>query len=218
MKVEFKFSGAKFSKRLQQNIYASIPKIVDALSHEIEINARRNFDNAVDEISGDNPYVVVSRVVSNYKASVICQGEQVLFAEFGAGVENSYKEITSRIGEHTRTSSKGTVYRVNAYDRTMVYGVGGFKSTFKGMVETIPRPSGIVPLGEYGKKLGRNDMWVRPTTNGRMAEGQEFPVHASKGGHRTDVVWTRGTRPLRCLWKARNTAIAKYRSGRLNIK
>ena len=190
-------------------------KFVDALSKDIETNARRNYNNAINEITGDDPYIYVSRQVNGASATVRCEGSQVLFAEFGAGKQNSYREIDTQVGSYTRTSVKGTVYTVNAYTRTMIYSLGGFAKG--GMIENIPRPSGIVELGHYGKGYGMNDFWVRPTTNHRLAD-RESNVHKKNGDIRNDVVWTMGNRPLRCLYRARNTAIADYKRGRLKVK
>ena len=46
-------------------------KFVDALSKDIETNARRNYNNAINEITGDDPYINVSRQVNGASATVI---------------------------------------------------------------------------------------------------------------------------------------------------
>jgi len=215
MKVSWNIDPQQLVKNILDNVKATAPKIVDAVSREIEINARKNFNQAIDDISGDNPYVSVSRVVSGNRATVMCIGEQVLFAEFGAGSQNTYNEITSTIGDYSKVSSKGNTFTVKGYDRTIVYSARGFANG--GMTEKAPRPNGIVPLGTYGKGWGVNEYWVRPTQNGRLAN-RETRVHKPNGEVRDNVAWTMGTKPVRALWRARNTAKNKLLSGRLNIK
>ncbi len=210
MKVSWNIDPQKLVKNIEKNVKASAPKIVDAVSKEIEVNAKRNFNRAIPEIGADNPYIVVSRVVNGNSATIRCIGEQVLFAEFGAGLHNSYFERTITIDNYTRGN-----FSVKGYDRTIVFSARGFSKG--GMKELMPRPSGIVQLGKYGKGYGVNEYWVRPTTNGRLAS-RETNVHKRNGEMRNDVIWTMGTKPVRALWRARNTALNKLFSGRLNIK
>ena len=231
MKVSWNIQPSKLGNDLLADVKASMPKILEAFSKEVENNARKNFNKAVPEISGDNPYVVVSRKVSGNQATISCSGEQVLFAEFGAGIFNSFKEIDVYVPEHTATTSSGATYRVRGYTKTLLINARGFKAG--GLKEKYPRPFGIVPLGQYhsslqggygnyymtvwnGKKYagsrGMNEFWVRHTDNGRMGNNE----NAVRG--RSDVVWTKGTRPVRGLWRARNTAISKLVNGRLKIK
>jgi len=215
VKAKWNIKPTDIIKSIQADIEATVPKVLDAFSREIEVNAQKNFNDALIDISGDNPYVWVERTVGKNKARVKCVGEQVLFAEFGAGINNSFTEKDILVGEHSRVSSSGATFRVKGHTRTIVYSARGFKNG--GMEETIQRPAGIVPLGTYGKGQGQNLFWVRPMRNGRYGS-KESQVHKKNGDIRNDVVWTEGTRPVRGLWRARNTAISKLGSGRLNVK
>ena len=213
-----KFSWNKLPQsiadQLLNDVKESAPRILEAFSKEIEVNARKNFNQAVNDISGDNPYITVVRRISGLNATISCIGEQVLFAEFGAGQQNAYYEKTIQVESHFITNAYGTFY-VKAHERTIGINAKGFKSG--GVVETMPRPSGIVNLGEYGKGYGKNDYWVRPTSNMRMANGESH-VYKRNGDQKTDALWTTGTKPVRGLYRARNTAINKLQSGRLKIK
>lgn len=243
MKVSWNIKPEKLGKDLLNDVKATMPKVLEAFSQEVEVNARKNFIKAIPDISGDNPYVSVSRTISGKTATISCSGEQVLFAEFGAGIFNSFKEIDVFVPEHTATTSSGATYRVKGYTKTLLINARGFKAG--GLEEKLPRPNGIYPLGEYAGRVyfngsnnlsneqwnyalywanrtgfgsqGKNPFWVRSTTNGRKANG-ESNVHDRNGNVRTGVVWTQGTKPVRGLWRARQTAINKLNSGRLKIK
>lgn len=214
MKVSWNIKPTKLIAELLKDVKATQPKILEAFSKEVEVNARRNFNRAVEDISGDNPYISVVRTVSGNTAKISCIGEQVLFAEFGAGTQNSYYEKDIYVESHFAGTGSHTYY-VQGYYRTVGYNAKGFKSG--GIEEYMPRPSGIVGLGEYGKGHGKDDFWVRPTLNGRMAN-RETLVHGRNGEVRNGVLWTMGTKPVRALYRARNTAINKLVSGRLKIK
>lgn len=221
MKVSWNIKPEKLGKDLLNDVKATMPKVLEAFSQEIEVNARKNFIKTIPDISGDNPYVSVSRTIIGNTATISCSGEQVLFAEFGAGIFNSFKEIDVYVPEHTATTSSGATYRVKGYTKTLLINARGFKAG--GLEEKYPRPSGIDPLGEYryhryaNGSMGKNMFWVRSTTNGRRAN-RESNVHDRNGNVKTGVVWTQGTKPVRGLWRARQTAINKLNSGRLKIK
>lgn len=214
IKATWNIDPQKLIKNIIKNVEAGAPKIVDAVSKEIEVNARRNFNRAINDISGENPYVVVSRSLNGKSATITCIGEQVLFAEFGAGSLNAYKEITTTINDYSRQSSKGNSFVVKGYDRTIVYSATGFKNG--GMTEYMPRPSGIVPLGKYGKGHGKDDYWFYYSVNGRLANREVLWRMSNLNG--MYVIKTEGTPPIRALYRARNTAINKLQSGRLKIK
>jgi len=236
MKVSWNKLPTKVISELLQDVKATAPKVLEAFSKEVEVSARKNFNRAVNDISGGNPYITVVRTVSGLNAKITCMGEQVLFAEFGAGIFNSYAE--KYIESHFAISRANVLYYVQGHYRTIAFTTRGF--TNGGMTETMPRPAGIYPLGQYegrGKETwgqlfgtyvnmrknqgyssqGINEYWVRPSQNGRMAN-RESRVHKPNGEVREGVVWTMGTKPVRGLYRARNTAINKLQSGRLNIK
>lgn len=215
MKVSWNINPKKLGDNLLKEVKAVMPKVLEAFSKEVEDNARRNFNREIIDISGDNPYIVVSRKVSNNQATISCSGEQVLFAEFGAGIFNSAKEID--IEGYTATTPQGTTYTVKGYSKIIPLKSRGF--TNSGTKDLFPRPNGIDELGHYrfhrykNGSMGMNYKWVRHTDNGRIGSNEELDRNG-----RTDIVWTKGTRPVRGLWRARNTAINKLDGGRLKIK
>ena len=236
IKVSWEKLPTKVIDELMRDVKATAPKVLEAFSKEVEVSARRNFNRAINDISGDNPYVEVVRRISGNNATITCYGEQVLFAEFGAGKSNAYIENEIYVESHFAISSKNVLYYVQGYYKVIGLNARGFRNF--GRTETMPRPWGIVPLGEYHSSLkggygnyymsvwngkqyngsqGKNDFWVRPTQNGRMAN-RETHVHKKNGEIRPNVVWTMGTKPVRALYRARNTAINKLQSGRLKIK
>jgi len=212
-----KFSWNKLPQsiadQLLNDVKESAPRILEAFSKEIEVNARKNFNQAVNDISGDNPYITVVRRISGLNATISCIGEQVLFAEFGAGQQNAYYEKTIQVKSHFITNAYGTFY-VKAHERTIGINAKGFKSG--GTVETMPRPSGIVNLGEYGKGYGKDDYWFYYSVNGRLTNREVLWRMSNLNG--MYVIKTEGTPPIRALYRARNTAINKLQSGRLKIK
>jgi len=215
IKVSWNKLPEKVIDELLQDVKATVPKVLEAFSKEVEVSARRNFTVAIDEISGDNPFITVSRVVSGNNAKITCSGEQVLFAEFGAGLQNSYKEREVYVENHFAISRSNTLYYVQGHYKTIGYNAKGFKNS--GMTETMPRPAGIVQLGHYGKGHGINEFWFRPSTNGRVGSMETWK-RKRNGEIDPRYVWTMGTKPVRGLYRARNTAINKLQSGRLKIK
>lgn len=164
---------------------------VEQVSRDVEKGARRNFNSARNKVSTDYPDVQVIRTKSGIKeATVSCIGDQVLFIEFGVGLSNQFIP-----------TSNGNDRPAFGFDR----GTGK---------ETAPRPTGIVPLGRYGKRQGMKDYWVRPSATGQPRLPTEQVVHKrDKDGNiigvRTDVVWTAGHPPVRALWRARGSALNK---------
>lgn len=161
-------------------------EVVEELSKEIEKSAKRNFQQNMEMVGADDPFVSVSRSTNGKEATITCKGNQVLFIEFGAGANNTWNEMSDR----PTTSS--------------------FKMIGGNLTEVAPRPrqNGIVGLGEYGKGLGKNDYWVRPTRT-MLPKGRETFVHNKDGSIKYGVLWTMGTRPMRALWRARNSALDK---------
>ena len=151
---------------------------VEEISKDMELDAQKNFSRFAREVSADDRFVSVHREKKgDYEASIICQGTQVLFIEFGVGVRNA-------------TSS-----RDNA--------------------EAQPRPviNGQYPanrLGGYGKGRGKDDYWVRPAQSINANAG-ETPVLDRNGNVRKGVAWTTGHRPARALWRARFSALQKFK-------
>ena len=207
-------------KHLLEDVKATQPKLIEAMSKEIEVNARKNFNRAVDDISGDNPYVVVSRVVNGNRATISCSGEQVLYAEFGAGLLNKYREKEIYVESHLAISRSNNLFYVQGHYKTIGYNARGFKNS--GETEIMPRPAGIGELGhnpmaKHTPSWGINDFWFRPSTNGRVSSMETWK-RKKNGDIDPNYVWTTGTRPVRALYRARETARNKLLSGRLKIK
>lgn len=215
LKIKFNIAPEKIADNLLKDAKTVGNKVLEAFSREVEVSARRNFDSALLDISGDNPFIAVQRTVSGNKAIISCSGEQVLFAEFGAGLQNSYREREVYVESHFAISRSNVLYYVQGHYKTIGLNARGFSNL--GKDENMPRPAGIVGLGEYGRGLGVLDYWVRPSTNMQKAHG-ESNVHKKNGEIKQGVLWTQGTKPVRGLWRARNTAINKLQSGRLKIK
>lgn len=217
MEVKWNKRPNQLARQLKSDIEDIIPIVVDSLSKEIELGARRNFTRAINDISGDNPLVNVSRTYNGNEAKIVCGGEQVLFAEFGAGVENSYYEKDIEVGEHSATSKvSGITYVVKAHTRIVVFNAKGFGAY--GMREKAPRPKGIDKLGHYHLSrytvsMGQYPVWIRSTRNGRYSPTMENPKHDNP-----NLIWTTGTRPVRALWRAITSARNKLNSGRLKLK
>lgn len=216
MEIKWNKKPASLTKQLKLDIKAIMPQIVEGVSKEIEVGARRNFIRAITDISGDNPFVNVSRSINGNQAEVVCGGEQVLFAEFGAGIDNSYYEKDIEVAEHNAISRSGITFVVRGYTKTVVFSAKGFSAY--GMKEKAPRPLGIDKLGHYhlsryNASMGLYHRWIRSTTNGRYSPTMENPKHDNP-----NLIWTTGTRPVRGLWRAIMSAKNKLLSGRLKLK
>lgn len=217
MEIKWNKRPSSLTKQLKLDIKAIMPKIVEGVSKEIEIGARQNFTRAINDISGDNPFVNVIRSVNGNEAKVVCGGEQVLFAEFGAGEFNAYEEREISVKEHNAMSKvSGTTYVVKAYTKTVIFNARYFSNY--GMKEKAPRPHGIDKLGHYhlsryNASMGIYKRWIRSTTNGRYSPTMENPKHGNP-----NLIWTTGTKPVRGLWRAIISAKNKLNNGRLELK
>lgn len=199
MKITFNQDPKVLFKRIENDIDAFTSGLVEGLATSIEKGARRNFNNARGLISSDFDYVDVRRSVNGkHSQTITCIGDQVLFIEFGAGAQNATRysvgEVTGWHGEHI---SWRYVERPNF----------GFTIKHNTLIEEAPRPSGIVPLGHYGKGHGMDDNWIRPSVTGiPNTHIGESHVHKRNGDVRRDVVWTKGHPPMRALWRAVRSA------------
>lgn len=69
---------------------------VEEISRDMELDAQKNFNRFAREVSADDRFVSVHRdKMGDYEATIICQGNQVLFIEFGVGIMND-KDISGR--------------------------------------------------------------------------------------------------------------------------
>ena len=96
------------------------------------------------------------------------------------------------------------------------FGVGKMNETDsrdKGERQQRPTINGDYPanvLGGYGKGYGKDDYWVRPAKYVNRSAG-ETNVHDRNGNIKQGVAWTMGHRPARALWRARYSAIQKFK-------
>lgn len=165
--------------------------LIRDIAKSVERSTRSNFNRTIPEVPADDPFVSVSSFSFGKSCAIQCIGSQVLFIEFGAGIMNRMKSIDVYRGD--------TVYSKDIVGN-------GFAFVDNAITEVAPRPSGIVPLGEYGKGLGKNDFWVYRTYNGRMAMGDEI-WRIGKDGQ--SYVKTYGIRPIRALYRGVRSGVRK---------
>ena len=193
-------STSKFTEAwLKSKIRKIQTDIVDELALRIETGARRNFNKAVNDVSTDDPVVTVVRTKNGEGSHTItCSGRQVLFIEFGVGVDNAH------------------IPTADGNDRP-AFGFDGQTGH-----EVAQRPLGIDRLGyyhltRYHRSKGLDPVWVRPSETGvpRMANESLVREQPSpKSG--LYAIWTHGHPPVRALWRARNNAIKKLlQSGKM---
>lgn len=216
IKVSWTKLPEKVIDELMQDVKATAPKVLEAFSKEVEVSARRNFNRAINDISGDNPYISVVRTVSGNNAKITCSGEQVLYAEFGAGIRNADREVY--VDCHVANRG-GNTYFVEGHTKTISL------TTLKDTItkQYMPRPAGIGDLGYnpmawHTPSWGINSFWFRPSQNGRYSPTMERIKEKPNGELDPRYMFTTGTKPVRALWRARNTAINKLASGRLKFK
>ena len=187
----------EIERNLVKKLEMSRNRLLNDFVEKVASTTQKTFNKYEVEVSADNPHVSVhtspfhKESEDKVSRSVICSGEQVLFIEFGVGYNNSLiKSTVSDDGKKVRWGGK-----------TGNQGAYGFEEG--GVDEIYPRPAGIVPLGFYGKGLGRDDYWIRPSAFGiPNTHIGESHVHRADGSVRTDVVWTAGHNPLRALYRA----------------
>lgn len=190
-------NSSEVEKELLRRIKMTRDSVCSRIVEKTTKDAQRNFNQFEVNASTDNPRVSVSHslIASSgdvTSSTVQCYGEQVIFIEFGVGVNNSVPKLAGKFDP--RTSYLG--------DKS------AFGFAEQGSVETAERPSGVVPLGHYGKGLGNEDVWIRPSALGIPNEyAGESHVHKKDGSVRTDVVWTVGHNPARALYRAYTNAV-----------
>ena len=219
--VSFKNQVDKTIMSLRKDIDKVAYKVVNAVADDVEKNAQINFDRAIPDVPADYPEVVVSSSGTTYTGktsigrTIYCRGNQVLFIEFGAGVQN--KMTQQSVIAHSRVANLGTkdqkVVWVRGRDKDIP--ARGFSFSGNALHEEDPRPQGIVGLGEYGRHLGKNDFWIYLSASGRVANGDERWGMNRRGEFK---IKTTGIAPVRALWRARNGALNKLFSGRLRLR
>lgn len=135
----------EIEKMLKRQVENLAQNTIDQVGDEIARGAKANFNSARWEVPADDPSVIVYNLSSfrwkndKWYKTIICQGNQVLFIEFGAGVLH---------GEET-----STVY------------LEGEKKT----EHAPRREIGVKELGTYGKQRGKGDSWYYNSDTGREA-------------------------------------------------
>lgn len=183
-------------RRIAMTRNSILMKVVEKTTKD----AQNNFNKFEVNASTDNPRVTVSHTTftvsgNEISSTVRCYGEQVIFIEFGVGYNNSLVKEAGRTNLGKSWGGKSG-------------NEGAFGFDEGGLDEFAERPAGVVQLGHYGKGLGSDDCWIRPSMLGIPNEyAGESHVHKKNGEVRTDVVWTVGHNPARALWRAYTNAI-----------
>lgn len=87
-------------KKLNHDVDDFAKRVIETTGKEIELATRRNFNSAIDEIPADNPTIRVYsmptiKTGNSWSKTILCEGYQVLFVEFGAG--QAHKTETSTV-------------------------------------------------------------------------------------------------------------------------
>lgn len=75
------------------------------------------------------------------------------------------------------------------------------------------RPVGIYDIGGYGQHRGLDDVWFYRSTSGRESKHAHLIGYSGSGYKMV----TSGIRPIRALWRARNSALSKL-SGKRRMR
>lgn len=173
-------ANAKFIEAWCNKKVKDIKKaIVNDLSKDIEITARRNFARAVPLIPASDTFIDVWAIKNDDSFKIICGGTQVLFVEFGAGITHSTETSTVLTDSDNR------------------------------QVEYASRPKGIVGIGGYGKHLGLNDKWYFSDVNLVAETGKNHTTMVKATSTGKFVYITEGIRPVRALYLAVNSGVKK---------
>lgn len=164
--------------------------IVYDLATQIAKDTQRNFKMARNEVPAMDWYVDVwTSQLGSNAVEVVCGGTQVLFIEFGAG--------------HMHQTETSTSVRVGQYDD----------------VEYASRPNGIVPIGEYGKGLGKNDSWIFKDYNlipDTENESSKKHTHLLRGSSDGGFIYrTGGIRPVRAMYRGIASGVKKITTKRI---
>ena len=203
--------------RIQEKKLEVAKEVVGKYANMIGRIAQSNFNKFENQVSADadkrHVTVTVKDGVSDLEKEISCDGNQVIFIEFGVGVQNS---MTFAMFPSTK-EFRETSYDYEGFTERNNFGYRprlshGFSLSGGNLHEADPRPAGVVGLGEYGKGHGKDDYWVRKTNGAYNSAIGEQPVHKRNGhygdivGERTDVVWTHGHQPARALYRAMTSA------------
>lgn len=198
-------TSAEIERYLLKSIERTRDSILTKIVEKTTRDAQKNFNAFEVQASTDNPKVSVhhgsyQKSLDEISCEVYCYGDQVAFIEFGVGYNNSLIKANGSVGVGSwggKSGNQGAFgFAEGGLDETSI---GGTRSQL-----------GIHELGHYGKGLGSDDVWIRPSMFGIPNEyAGESHVHKKDGSVRTDVVWTVGHNPARALWRA---YIGAYRS------
>ena len=193
------------AKELDKKIDLIGASLISQIAFGIEKRARSNFNRArkVTGSDEDRTLVTVTHLTtttsSGFKTTITCSGDQVLFMEFGAGTYNVYSR---------KVEGMDVSYSDKFSNSTWVF------DDARGEMEILQfgmpsRPTGIVPLGHYGKGRGMDGLWVRPSDTGipNLSAGESHVLN-KRGEERPNVVWTYGTPPTRSLYRAVVTTLS----------
>lgn len=90
---------AETISRLKRDVDDYSRRVIEETGKEIERGARRNFKNVINDIPADDPTIFVYSFPAikkndSWSKSIICNGNQVLFVEFGAGETHKTETTT----------------------------------------------------------------------------------------------------------------------------
>ena len=182
----------KLTQDLTKKAHQKALSMLESVCGDIVKTTQLNFNREIPNIPADDPYVKVSQTPTFYVGknmvgrTIKCVGNQVLFVEFGAGVHEQYRTKTLAINENNEVFDYAT------------------------------RPSGIVPIGSYGKGRGQDDYWFYKSETGRGSMNAEQIRYNPKTNSYTML--TIGIRPVRALYRALGNTFKKLGNGRLKIK
>lgn len=213
MKITWNKQPDEVVAHIKNDLDKAKGNLVKALAKDICQNTRRNYLRIRDQIPAMDDFIDVwYSTLGKDSAKVVCGGTQLLFVEFGAGMQNSMKEVeTARLYYNDDFSVKNVVWI------TRDIPAHGFSLKSNRLTEEAPRPNGIVGLGQYGKGLGKDSSWIFSDVNLIPDNGVNH-THMIRATNNYFVYRTSGIAPQRILWRARNTSINKLLSGRLRIK
>ena len=85
--------------RLNKDVDDYAKRVIEETGKEIERGAKRNFNKVIGDIPADDPNILVYSMPAikrgdRWSKMIICNGNQVLFVEFGAGVSHQTETST----------------------------------------------------------------------------------------------------------------------------
>lgn len=196
----------KLVKDIERKTDELTRKTLESVCDDVVKTTQKNFNQVVDEVPADDPFVYVSQTPTFYVdkntlgRKIECKGNQVLFIEFGAGKH-----------EEQRTSTFDKSSQLEYATRPFgIYPIGYYKSTTTSTTNAEWQRERMSSMSR-----GKDDYWFYSSKTGRGSTNAEQIRYNKKG---TYTMLTIGIRPVRALYRALGTSFRKLGSGRLKIK